>query len=72
MEWVIDCPFKNTDVMGVIFENLSQRENIILQRLNRQMYYRKVPTFVRTVYLNLFSFPKLLPKHEFIHMVWTL
>ena len=66
----VDCQFKHTDVMGLVFENLTQREQIFVQRLNKWMYYRKVPTFVKTV--RLISFPKLQPKHLFVNMVRTM
>ena len=66
---VVDCVFKNSDVMGLIFDYLTLLEAVYLQRLNRRMYYVKVPTFVQTFYLPSF---KLLPKHEFINTVRTM
>ena len=54
--------------MGLIFDYLTQFEAVYVQRLNRRMYYVKVPSFVKTFYLPSF---KLLPKHQFIHMVRT-
>ena len=57
----VDYPFKNTDVMGKVFKNLTQRERIRMQGLNRRMYRLKVPTFIKTV--DLLLFPKLQPKH---------
>ena len=47
----VDCAFKHTDIMGVIFEFLTLYENIIvLQHLNKRIYYLKMPTFVKKVY----------------------
>ena len=64
-----DCPFKNSDVMGFIFDYLTQLEGVYVQRLNRRMYRIKVPLFVKTFYLPSF---KILPKNEFINFVRTM
>ena len=41
-----------------------------LQGLNKRLYFLKVPTFVPKVLIR--SFPRMLPKHEFINMVRTM
>ena len=66
---MVDCGFKNSDVMGLIFDYLTFLEAAYLQRLNKRMYHVKVPTFVKTFYLPSF---KMLPKHEFINIVRTM
>ena len=47
----VDCSFKSSDVMGLIFECLNQYEHLYLQGLNRRMFYVKVPLFVKYFYL---------------------
>ena len=66
---LVDCAFKYSDVMGLIFDYLTQLEAVYVQRLNRRMYHVKVPSFVKTFYLPSF---KLLPKHEMINMARTM
>ena len=57
--------------MGVIFEYLSQHEIlVVIQHLNRSMFYVKVPSFVRIVFL--IPFPKLAPKNEFSKIFRTM
>ena len=70
MERRVYCAFKHTDVMGLVFAYLSLYEQIYVQGLDRRLYHKKVPTFVKTV--ELLTFPKLQPKHEYIHMVRTM
>ena len=67
---LVDCKFKHTDVMGLVFDYLSLYEQIYVQGLDKKMYHKKVPTFVYTV--ELLTFPKLQPRHEFINMVRTM
>ena len=69
MQELADCKFKNSDVMGLIFDYSTMLEAVYVQRLNKRMYHIKVPTFVTTFYLPSF---KLLPKHEFINTVRTM
>ena len=57
------------DYMGVIFQYLSQWENVnAIQHLNKWMYYVKVPMFVQVVIVRI-SVPKFPAKLQFINMV---
>ena len=47
----VDCSYKNSDIMGLIFKYLNKYEHLRVQLLNKRIYYVRVLVITRSLFV---------------------